>query len=63
MQLQLEDLLYQNKAIQSAVALFKGQNRNVSERPLLSPINTTDITPNLCLLSPEQLHKNKLGIL
>ncbi len=63
MQLQLEDLLYQNKAIQSAVELFKGQNKNVSERPLLSSINTADISPNQCLLSPEQLHNNKLSIL
>jgi type III restriction enzyme len=63
MQLQLEDLLYQNKAIQSAVELFKGQSRNVSERPLLSQSNTADITPNQCLLSLEQLHDNKLGIL
>ncbi|WP_340121535.1 hypothetical protein [Methylobacter svalbardensis] len=63
MQLQLEDLLYQNKAIQSAVELFKGQSKNVSERPLLSQTNASDIAPNLCLLSPEQLHKNKLTIL
>jgi len=63
MQLQLEDLLYQNKAIKSAVELFKGQSKNVSERPLLSQSNTPDITPNQCLLSLEQLHKNKLGIL
>ena len=63
MQLQLEDLLYQNKAIQSAVELFKGQSKNVSERPLLSQSNTSDLTPNQCLLSLEQLHKNKLSIL
>jgi type III restriction enzyme len=63
MQLQLEDLLYQNKAIQSAVELFKGQSKNVSERPLLSQTNTTDITPNQCLPSLEQLHNNKLSIL
>lgn len=63
MQLQLEDLLYQSKAIQSAVDLFKVQSKNVSECPLLSSINTADITPNQCLLSLEQLHKNKLGIL
>jgi hypothetical protein len=46
MQLQLEDLLYQNKAIKSAVQLFKGQSRNVSERPLLSQINANDIAQN-----------------
>jgi type III restriction enzyme len=67
MQLQLEDLLYQNKAIQSAVELFKGQSKNVSERTLLSQSNANanaiDITPNQCLLSPEQLHKNKISIL
>lgn len=63
MQLQLEDLLYQNKAIQSAVQLFKGQSRNVSERPLLSQINANDIAQNQCLLSLDQLHKNKLTIL
>jgi hypothetical protein len=63
MQLQLEDLLYQNKAIKSAVQLFKGQSRNVSERPLLSQINANDIAQNQCLLSQEQLHKNKLTIL
>lgn len=63
MQLQLEDLLYQNKAIQSAVQIFKGQSRNVTERTLLSQSNAIDITPNQCLLSPEQLHKNKLAIL
>jgi len=63
MQLQLEDLLYQSKAIQSAVQLFNGQSRNVSERTLLSQANAIDITPNQCLLSPEQLLKNKLAIL
>jgi type III restriction enzyme len=63
MQLQLEELLYQQKAIQSAVDVFKGQSKNLPNRPLLSPINTTDITPNQCLLSLEQLHQNKLAIL
>jgi type III restriction enzyme len=63
MQLQLEDLLYQNNAIQSAVQLFKGQSKNVSERTLLSQSNAIVITPNQCLLSPEQLHKNNISIL
>ncbi|MDD5113851.1 MAG: hypothetical protein PHC94_07525 [Methylobacter sp.] len=54
MQLQLEDLLYQTKAIQSAVDVFKGQSKNLPNRPFLSPINTTDITSNQCLLSLEQ---------
>lgn len=58
MQLQLEDIPYQQRAIDAAVSVFNGQCVRLAERPLL-----TEIHANACDLSDEQIAANKLAIL
>jgi len=58
MHLQLEDLPYQQRAIDAAVAVFNGQCVRLAERPLL-----TEIAANACDLSDARIAANKRAIL
>jgi type III restriction enzyme len=58
MQLQLEDLPYQQRAIDAAVSIFNGQCVRLADRPLL-----TEIHANACDLSDAQIAANKHAIL
>lgn len=58
MRLQLEDIPYQQHAIDTAVSLFNGQCVRLADLPLLSGINA-----NFCNLSDAQLAANKQEIL
>ncbi len=57
-QLQLEDLAYQQEAIDTAVKIFSGQCFNASNQPTLAGVNA-----NICSLNDEQINKNKAEIL
>lgn len=57
-QLQLEDLDYQQNAIDTAINIFSGQCYNASNQPTL-----TDVNANICTLNNTQINKNKAGIL
>lgn len=57
-QLQLEDLTYQQDAIDTAINIFKGQCYNASNQPTLRDVNA-----NICDLSNTQINKNKAEIL
>lgn len=57
-QFQLEDLAYQQGAIDTAVKIFEGQCFNPSNQPSLTGVNA-----NTCNLNNEQIQKNKIGIL
>jgi len=57
-QFQLEDLAYQQDAIDTAVKIFEGQCFNASNQPSLTGVNA-----NICNLNNEQIQKNKINIL
>lgn len=57
-QLQLEDLAYQQVAIDTAVKIFEGQCFNASNQPSLMGVNA-----NICHLNDAQIQKNKIEIL
>lgn len=57
-QLQLEDLAYQQEAIDTAVKVFEGQCFNASNQPSLTGVNA-----NICNLNNEQIQKNKTAVL
>lgn len=58
MQLQVEDIAYQQRAINAAVSIFSGQCAAHSGGNFLAEIHA-----NVCDLSDEQITANKLGIL
>jgi len=58
MQIQLEDLEYQRRAIASAVGILEGQTRNTFDNS-----NFQGIQANVCNLEPDQIDANKKRIL
>ncbi len=58
MQIPLEDLEYQRRAVAAAVGVFSGQVKNTFDNA-----NFFGIQANVCDLTPEQIERNKQGIL
>lgn len=58
MQLTLEDLTYQQEAIDTAVHIFRGQCSTSHDRPQISAVNA-----NICNLNNQQIQENKSEIL
>ncbi len=57
-QFQLEDLEYQQDAIDTAIKIFEGQSFNQSNQSTFTGVNA-----NLCSLTNDQIHNNKTSIL
>lgn len=63
LEFQLEDLPYQQHAIDSVVELFSGQCITSPNSALLYNSARPEINSNICNLDDEQLHINKLSII